>query len=79
MTLAGGLVLVHGGLLSHGSGLAREDGIPALIHVDKALQEIETADPLWLDTDRKMLRIVRQATGPQEPGPHLLRRQSASR
>jgi pyruvate,water dikinase len=58
LSLAAGLVLEVGGLLSHGSIVAREYGIPALIQVEGAVEMVRTGDRLELDTVRKSVRVV---------------------
>ena len=59
ISLAAGLVLEVGGLLSHGSIVAREYGIPALIQAEGAMERLRTGDRLELDTARKSVRVVR--------------------
>ncbi len=49
MALAKGLVVEHGGILSHASIVARELGLPAVIGIEGACQMIETGDELWLN------------------------------
>jgi phosphohistidine swiveling domain-containing protein len=46
---AAGLVVEVGGLLSHGSIVAREYGLPAVVGVAGATQVIETGERLLLD------------------------------
>ncbi len=46
---AGGLVVDVGGLLSHGSVVAREYGLPAVVGVTGATEEIKTGDRIYLD------------------------------
>jgi phosphohistidine swiveling domain-containing protein len=46
---AGGLVVEVGGLLSHGSVVAREYGLPAVVGVTGATERIQTGDRLYLD------------------------------
>jgi pyruvate,water dikinase len=58
LPLAAGLVLEVGGVLSHGSIVAREYGIPALIRTEGALQSLRSGDHIELDTDRKCVRVV---------------------
>ena len=58
LSLAAGLVLEVGGLLSHGSIVAREYRIPALIQVEGAVEVLGTGDWLELDTCRKSIRVV---------------------
>jgi len=64
LPLAAGLVLEVGGLLSHGSIVAREYGIPALIQAKGALGRLRNGDRLELDTDRKRVRVC---PGPLSP------------
>jgi len=54
---AAGIVIEAGGFLSHGSIVAREYGIPALIQVEGALERIRTGDRLHLDTETSAVRI----------------------
>jgi pyruvate,water dikinase len=46
---AAGLVVEVGGLLSHGSVVAREYGLPAVVAVTGATQIIQTGERLLLD------------------------------
>jgi pyruvate,water dikinase len=46
---AAGLVVEVGGLLSHGSVVAREYGLPAVVGVTAATQQIKTGDRVYLD------------------------------
>jgi pyruvate,water dikinase len=46
---AAGLVVEVGGLLSHGSVVAREYGVPAVVGVTGATGEIKTGDRIYLD------------------------------
>lgn len=46
---AAGLVVEIGGLLSHGSVVAREYGLPAVVGVTGATAEIKTGDRIYLD------------------------------
>jgi pyruvate,water dikinase len=46
---AAGLVVEVGGLLSHGSVVAREYGLPAAVGVTGATAEITTGDRIYLD------------------------------
>lgn len=59
LSLAAGLVLEVGGLLSHGAIVAREYGIPALIQVEGAVEKIGTGDRIELDTERRCVRVTR--------------------
>lgn len=57
LPLAAGLVLEVGGLLSHGSIVAREYGIPALIRAEGAVERLRDGDPLEVDTDQRCVRV----------------------
>ena len=46
---AGGLVMEMGGAMSHGSIVAREYGIPAVVGVPRATERIETGQVLTVD------------------------------
>ena len=47
-----------GGVLSHGAIVAREFGIPAVVNVQKATQQIRTGDLLRIDGSRGQVTIV---------------------
>jgi pyruvate,water dikinase len=57
--LAAGLVTDLGGLLSHGSIVAREYGLPAVVNVGSATRIIHTGDQLQIDGTRGEVRILR--------------------
>jgi pyruvate,water dikinase len=48
-TLASGVIVEVGGMLSHASTIAREYGLPALANVKGATSVLRTGDRLWLD------------------------------
>ncbi len=54
---AAGIVMDMGGLLSHGSIIAREYGIPAVVNVGPATSIIRTGDIITIDADRGEVRI----------------------
>jgi len=56
---AAGIVIEQGGLLSHGSIIAREYGIPAVVNVPAATKIIRTGQTLRVDGDRGMVTILR--------------------
>ena len=58
--LAAGLVTDLGGTLSHGSIIAREYGLPAVVNVARATLVIRTGDQLQVDGTRGEVRILRQ-------------------
>jgi phosphohistidine swiveling domain-containing protein len=55
---AAGIVMDMGGLLSHGSIIAREYGIPAVVNVGPATRIIATGDLIEVDGDRGEVRIL---------------------
>jgi phosphohistidine swiveling domain-containing protein len=56
---AAGIVMDMGGLLSHGSIIAREYGIPAVVNVGPATLLIHTGDLIEVDGDKGEVRILR--------------------
>lgn len=55
---AAGLVMEMGGAMSHGSVVAREYGIPAVVGVDSASIRIQTGQMIEVDGGRGVVRIV---------------------
>jgi pyruvate,water dikinase len=55
---AAGVVMDQGGLLSHGSIIAREYGIPAVVNVGHATRIIATGQTIQVDADRGLVRIL---------------------
>ncbi|HUJ10154.1 MAG TPA: PEP/pyruvate-binding domain-containing protein [Verrucomicrobiae bacterium] len=55
---AAGIVMDMGGLLSHGSIIAREYGIPAVVNVGPATQIIRTGQWLEVDADRGVVKVL---------------------
>jgi phosphoenolpyruvate synthase/pyruvate phosphate dikinase len=55
---AAGIVMDMGGLLSHGSIIAREYGIPAVVNVGAATQFIKTGQLIEVDGDVGEVRIL---------------------
>jgi rifampicin phosphotransferase len=55
---ASGLVVEIGGLLSHGSIVAREYGLPAVMGVADATRRIRTGDWIRLDANRGLVEVV---------------------
>jgi phosphohistidine swiveling domain-containing protein len=56
---AAAIVMDRGGLLSHGSIIAREYGIPAVVNVGPATRIIQTGQMLHVDGTRGDVRIVK--------------------
>jgi pyruvate,water dikinase len=48
----------QGGLLSHGSIVAREYGIPAVVNVGPATKLIKTGQMIQVDGNKGIVRIV---------------------
>jgi phosphohistidine swiveling domain-containing protein len=61
---ARGLVMEVGGLLTHGSVVAREYGIPAVVSVDGATRRIETGQRIRVDGDRGFVEILGELPSP---------------
>jgi len=55
---AAGIVMDQGGLLSHGSIVAREYGIPAVVNVGPATKLIKTGQMIQVDGDAGRVRIL---------------------
>ncbi len=59
---AAGVVMEQGGLLSHGSIIAREYGLPAVVNVPYATQILRTGQVLRVDGNRGIVTILRQGS-----------------
>ena len=59
--LAAAVVTEIGGVLSHGAIVAREFGIPAVVNVQKATQQIRSGDLLRVDGASGQVTIVERA------------------
>jgi len=57
--LAAGIVMDQGSLLSHGSIVAREYGIPAVVNVGSATKIIKTGQTIQVDADQGIVKILR--------------------
>jgi phosphoenolpyruvate synthase/pyruvate phosphate dikinase len=55
---AAAIVMDQGGVLSHGSIVAREYGIPCVVNVGPATQIIKTGQTIEVDGDRGLVRII---------------------
>jgi phosphohistidine swiveling domain-containing protein len=55
---AGGLVMEMGGAMSHGSIVAREYGIPAVVGVLGATEQIQTGQVLTVDGSAGTVRVT---------------------
>jgi pyruvate,water dikinase len=56
--LIGGLILERGGMLSHGSILAREYGIPSVVGLKEATRRIQQGRKVCVDGDRGVVRFA---------------------
>ena len=55
---AAGLVMEVGGMMTHGSVVAREYGIPAVVSVDGATQKIKTGQRVRVDGSRGCVELL---------------------
>jgi phosphohistidine swiveling domain-containing protein len=62
--MAGGLVTEIGGMITHGSVVAREYGIPAVVGVHNATTRIKTGTRIRVDGNRGRVMVLK----PEEPG-----------
>lgn len=69
---AAGAVAEVGGLLSHGSVVARELGVPCVVDVRDATRRIRTGERLLVDGGRGRVTRVRESTGPAGPAAPVL-------
>ena len=60
---AAGIVMDQGGLLSHGSIVAREYGIPAVVNVGPATKLIKTGQMIQVDGNNGRVRILNEPSG----------------
>jgi pyruvate,water dikinase len=67
---AGGLVTEVGGLMTHGSVVAREYGIPAVVGVDRATERLRTGQRIRLDGSTGQIQVLPDDSGARaESGP----------
>jgi pyruvate,water dikinase len=55
LTLASGVIVEIGGILSHASTIAREYGLPALANVKHATRRLKTGERIRLDANQEMI------------------------
>ena len=55
---AGGLVMEVGGMMTHGSVVAREYGIPAVVGVDRATERLQTGQRVRVDGGSGMIEFL---------------------
>ncbi len=61
--LASGLIVEMGGLLSHGSVIAREYGLPAVANIVNATQIFHTGDSVLVDGSTGVVQLLEPAQG----------------
>jgi phosphohistidine swiveling domain-containing protein len=59
--LASGLIVEMGGLLSHGSVIAREYGLPAVANIINATQQFRTGDSVLVDGSTGIVQLLEPA------------------
>lgn len=64
---AGGLVMEVGGLMTHGSVVAREYGIPAVVGVQDATERLQTGQRVRVDGSTGRVEILDQEAIPEHP------------
>ncbi len=65
---AAGLVMEVGGLMTHGSVVAREYGLPAVVGVEGATREIQSGQRIRVDGDRGLVTLLEDPDpSPREP------------
>lgn len=60
-SLAAGIVMEEGGLISHGAIVAREYGIPAVLQIREATKILRDGQTLCVDGDRGIVELVEAA------------------
>jgi pyruvate,water dikinase len=60
MALSKGIIVEHGGILSHASIVARELGIPAVIGITGACEKFKTGDILFVDGEKGFVSKVKE-------------------
>lgn len=55
---AGGLVMEVGGMMTHGSVVAREYGIPAVAGVDRATERLQSGQRVRVDGHSGQIRLI---------------------
>ena len=58
MVAAGGLVTEVGGMMTHGSVVAREYGIPAVVGVHQATTRLHTGDRIQVDGRSGLIEVI---------------------
>lgn len=60
---AGGLVMEIGGMITHGSVVAREYGLPAVVGVHQATARLKTGDRIRVDGNRGRVMVLSEGNG----------------
>ena len=63
---AGGLVMEVGGMMTHGSVVAREYGIPAVVGVHDATRRLQTGDHVRVDGSSGAVTVLAKRAGNDE-------------
>jgi rifampicin phosphotransferase len=66
LRLASGLIVEMGGLLSHGSVIAREYGLPAVANIPDATRRFNTGDTVLVDGSTGVVQLL-EAASPSSP------------
>lgn len=61
LRLASGLIVEMGGLLSHGSVIAREYGLPAVANIPNATKRFHTGDSVFVDGSTGIVQLLEPA------------------
>jgi phosphohistidine swiveling domain-containing protein len=64
--VAGGLITEVGGMMTHGSVVAREYGIPAVVGVNKATERLKTGQHIRVDGSTGKIMIIEQRASDSE-------------
>jgi pyruvate,water dikinase len=65
LRLASGLIVEMGGLLSHGSVIAREYGLPAVANIPDATKRFQTGDSVLVDGSTGVVQLLETQASPQ--------------
>lgn len=65
--LASGLIIETGGLLSHGSIIAREYGLPAVANIPRATERFHTGDIILVDGSTGVIQLLHPAKSTLNP------------
>jgi pyruvate,water dikinase len=65
LRLATGLIVEMGGLLSHGSVIAREYGLPAVANIPDATRRFHTGDTVLVDGSTGVVQLLETTPAPQ--------------